>query len=294
MIARRPKAARTRGREIILKTDDEIVRMRRAGQVVALTLDRLAAAALPGVTTRELDHIAEATVRSFGALPSFFKLYGYPANICVSVNDEVVHGIPGDRALQPGDIVSFDVGATFDGMIADGATTVGVGPVSPQAKRLLKVTRESLYQGIAQARPGNRVADISLAIQRHVEAHGYSVVRKLVGHGVGHAMHEPPHVPNFLDGDAGRSPELLPGMTLAIEPMVNQGAWQVVQDRDGWTYRTKDHSLSAHFEHTIVVTGKACEILTRRAAPRPAGPPTRKQTNTHPARPLGARARGAQ
>ena len=267
MIRRKSKTGPVRGGDILLKSDDEIARMRRAGQIVALTLDRLAEAALPGVTTKELDRLAESTIRSFGAIPTFYKLYGFPANICVSVNDEVVHGIPGDRTLQAGDIVSFDVGVTDDDMIADGAATVGVGMISDEAKRLLRVARQALYKGIDQVRPGNRVSHISAAIQGHVEKHGYSVVRKLVGHGVGRAMHEPPHVPNFFDGNRDDSPQLVPGMTLAIEPMVNQGAWQVTQDDDGWTYRTKDRSPSAHFEHTIAVTGEGYEVLTLHRAP---------------------------
>jgi methionyl aminopeptidase len=245
--------------------------MRRAGQIVALVLDRLAAAARPGTTTGELDRLAEGVIRSFGAAPTFYGLYGYPANICASLNEEVVHGIPGDRALREGDIISFDVGATFDGMIADAAVTVAVGEVSRDAGRLMRVTRESLEHGIAQARPGRRVADISAAIQKHAESHGYSVVRKLVGHGVGNAMHEAPHVPNFVEGDAEGSPELVAGMTLAIEPMINQGSWQVAQDDDGWTYRTRDGSLSAHFEHTIAITEEGCEVLTVRAAGRGGG-----------------------
>jgi methionyl aminopeptidase len=261
------RGRRGRGDEIVLKTEEEIARMRRAGQIVALALDRLAAAAVPGVATRELDRIAEATIRSFGGVASFYKLYGYPAHICVSVDDEVVHGIPGDRELRKGQIVSFDVGATVDGMIADGAATVGVEPLTQGAQRLMRVTREALYKGIEQARPGNRVHDISAAIQQHAEAHGYSVVRKLVGHGVGREMHEPPHVPNFVDRDRAESPELRPGMTLAIEPMVNEGAWEVIQDRDGWTYRTRDRSLSAHFEHTVAITAEGCEVLTEREAP---------------------------
>lgn len=266
MIGRKTKSGRERSRHISLKREDEIARMRRAGQIVALVLSRLSEAARPGVTTGELDRLAEAVIRSFGATPTFLGLYGYPANICASINEEVVHGIPGDRALREGDIVSFDVGATVEGMIADGAATVGVGAISEGAQRLLRVTREALHKGLEQARPGNRVADISAAVQTHAESHGYSIVRKLVGHGVGHAMHEAPQVPNFVDGAIGDSPELLPGMTLAIEPMVNQGTWQVVQEKDGWTYRTKDRSLSAHFEHTIVITGEGCEILTLREA----------------------------
>jgi len=290
VIARKPSPARSRGRKILLKTDEELDLMRRAGRIVALALGRLAEAAAPGITTGELDRIAEATIRSFGAVPSFYKLYGYPANICASVNDEVVHGIPGDRTLQAGDIVSFDVGATVDGMIADAATTVCLEPISGDAEDLLRVTREALHNGLAQVRPGNRVADISAAVQRHVEAHGYSVVRKLVGHGVGRAMHEPPHVPNFVDGPDAASPELLPGMTLAIEPMVNQGAWQVVQDDDGWTYRTSDGALSAHFEHTIAVTGEGYEILTLREGPARAETPN--QTDSRAGRSSRAPAGG--
>jgi methionyl aminopeptidase len=266
-VIRKRTAGRARGERIPLKGEDEIARMRRAGQIVALTLDRLAAAVAPGVTTGELDRIAEATIRSFGGVTSFYKLYDYPAHICVSIDDEVVHGIPSDRALETGQVVSFDVGATVESMIADGAATVGVEPFSEAAKRLMRVTREALYKGIEQAQPGNRVVDISAAIQGHVEAHGYSVVRKLVGHGVGREMHEPPHVPNFVDRDRADSPELLPGMTLAIEPMVNEGAWDVIQDRDGWTFRTRDGSLSAHFEHTVAITEHGCEILTEREAP---------------------------
>ena len=262
MFARKGK---TRRREIVLKSEDELARMRRAGQVVALVLNRLEEAATPGVTTAELDQLAETMIRSFGATPSFYGLYGYPANICASINDEVVHGIPGERALHEGDIVSFDVGVTVDGMIADAAVTTGVGAISADARRLLRVTREALAKGIEAARAGNKVAHISAAVQRHAEAHGYGVVRKLVGHGVGREMHEPPHVPNFVEGSAADSPELVSGMTLAIEPMVNQGTWQVIQDSDGWTYRTRDGSLSAHFEHTIAVADSGCEILTRRA-----------------------------
>ena len=266
-MARKGRGAPVRDREIIVKSAAEIARMRRAGQVVALTLQRLAQAARPGVTTGELDRIAEATIRSFGATASFYNLYGYPAHICASVNDEVVHGIPGDRALKEGDIISFDVGATVEEMIADGALTVGVGPISPEAERLLRVTREALRLGLKQARAGKRVRDVAQAVQRHVESHGYSVVRQLVGHGVGRAMHEAPQVPNFVDAGAPGREALVPGMTLAIEPMVNQGGAEVVQDRDGWTYRTQDGSLSAHFEHTVVVMDQGCEILTQRPAP---------------------------
>ncbi len=241
--------------------------MRRAGQVIALTLDRLAQAARPGVTTAELDQIAEATIRSFGAIPSFYKLYGYPANICTSINDEVVHGIPGERTLRDGDILSIDVGATVEEMIADGAATYAVGSVSPEAEQLVRVTREALSKGIAQVKAGNRVVDISRAVQEYVESHGYSVVRQLVGHGVGRHMHEAPQVPNFVSASSPGLEVLVPGMTIAIEPMVNQGRAEVVQESDGWTYRTRDGRLSAHFEHTVAITEHGCEILTQRQAP---------------------------
>ena len=264
MTGRRRNRGRAGERTISLKSESELAAMRRAGQLVGLTLERLADAAVPGVTTEELDRLAEATIRSFGGVPTFYKLYGYPAHLCVSINDEVVHGIPGPRALKSGDIVSFDVGATVDGLIGDAAITVGVAPISEEAKRLLEVTQASLMKGIESARPGNRVADISRAVQAEAEAHGYSVVRKLVGHGVGHEMHEAPHIPNFVDETMTESAELRPGMTLAIEPMVNAGGWQVVQEADGWTYRTSDGSLSAHFEHTIAITEDRAEILTLR------------------------------
>lgn len=284
MASRKAKAAGDR--RITLKTEDEIARMRRAGQIVALALEKLGAAAQPGTTTQELDRLAETLIRSFGAKPSFLGLYGYPATICASVNDEVVHGIPGAKLLQQGDIISFDVGVTVEGMIADGAATFAVGSVSPDARELMRVAQASLHQGIAQAKPGNRVYDISRAVQLYVEAHGCAVVRKLVGHGVGHDMHEPPHVPNFVDGPREHSPELLAGMTLAIEPMVNQGGYNVVQDRDRWTYRTKDRSLSAHFEHTIAITASGCEILTKRAG-RTAQEPAGEDVEMAPQAPVG-------
>ncbi len=246
--------------------------MRRAGRIVALVLERLGKAAVPGITTGELDRLAAELIVSFGAEPTFYGLYGYPGHVCISINDEVVHGIPGERMLKEGDIVSFDVGATVEGRIADGAATFGVGAIDAEAEKLLRATRKALEKGIVQARPGNRVADISAAVQRHVEANGYSVVRQLVGHGVGHEAHEPPQVPNFVGGEEC-DVELVPGMGLAIEPMVNQGGHEVVQEDDGWTYRTQDGSLSAHFEHTIVITEDGCEVLTVREGPGGASRP---------------------
>ncbi len=266
------KRARRERRAIRLKNKEDIASMRRAGRIVALVLERLGKAAVPGITTGELDRLAAELIASFGAEATFFGLYGYPAHVCISVNDEVVHGIPGERVLREGDIVSFDVGATVEGRIADGAATFGVGEVGAEAERLMRATREALEKGIAQAKPGNRVKDIAAAVQRHVEAAGYGVVRQLVGHGVGHEAHEPPQVPNFVGGEE-ENVELVPGMGLAIEPMVTQGGYEVVQEADGWTYRTRDGSLSAHFEHTIVITDDGCEVLTVRegpgGAPRP-------------------------
>ena len=267
MVGGKAKRARTDERAVSIKSEQDIAKMRRAGRVVALALERLGQAAVPGAKTTELDRIGAEVIRSFGAEPTFYKLYGYPAHICTSVNDEVVHGIPGERTLKEGDIISFDVGATAEGMIADAAITVGVGRIGAEAQRLLRVTREALAAGIAQARPGNRVCDISAAVQRHVEAHGFSVVRQLVGHGVGYEAHEPPQVANFVDDGPEGAVVLRPGMTLAVEPMVNQGGHEVVQDADGWTYRTEDGSLSAHFEHTVVIAEQGCEVLTMRGGP---------------------------
>jgi methionyl aminopeptidase len=251
----------TSRQKIPLKTERELDLMRRAGRIVALTLQRLAAACRPGVATADLDRLAEASVRAVGAAPSFKSYRGYPASLCVSINEEVVHGIPGPRRLKSGDLVSLDLGATLDGLIADAALTLGVGEVSPPARRLLDVTREALARAVQQARPGRRVSDISAAIQRHVEDNGCSVVRQLVGHGVGRQMHEPPQIPGFVEG--GPSPLLRPGMTLAIEPMVNAGDFEIELAPDGWTYRTRDGSLSAHFEHTVLVSEGEPELLTQ-------------------------------
>lgn len=235
--------------------------MRDAGKIVARTLDEIKQAVCPGVTTQELDDIAEKLIARQGAIPAFKGYHGFPACICASVNEEVVHGIPGLRKLKDGDIISIDVGAVINGYYGDSALTLPVGSVSAEAARLLEVTEESLYKGIEQAKDGNRLSDISHAVQSHVEAQGFSVVRDYVGHGIGSSMHEEPQVPNF--GRPGRGPRLRPGMTLAIEPMVNTGGYEVRTLLDNWTVVTKDSSLSAHFEHTIAITDTGPEILTK-------------------------------
>ncbi len=245
---------------IVCKSAAEIQRMRPAGRLVADVLAALRAAVQPGVTTADLDAIAERPIRGAGGVPAFKGYHGYPATICSSVNDEVIHGIPSKRALEEGDVVSIDCGAVLDGFYGDSAITVPVGPVSEQAAELLRVTEEALHKGIAQARPGGRISDIGHAVQRHVEAHGFSVVREFVGHGIGEKMHEEPQIPNY--GEPGRGPRLVEGMVLAIEPMVNAGKPAVKVLKDGWTAVTRDGSLSAHFEHTVAVTAGGPEILT--------------------------------
>lgn len=245
---------------IILKTEEEIGFLREAGRVVARCHEVLGRAIRPGMTTKELDEIAETFIRSAGGVPTFKGYLGYPASICVSVNDEVVHGIPGPRTLVEGDIVSIDAGVTYQGFVGDCAYTWPVGRVSEVVDRLMRVTRESLAAGIAQARAGNWLGDVSHAVQSHVEKHGFSVVRDYVGHGIGRQMHEEPQIPNF--GPPGQGPPLEVGMVLAIEPMVNAGGHEVYTGRDRWTVRTRDGSLSAHFEHTVAVTRDGPSILT--------------------------------
>jgi methionyl aminopeptidase len=245
---------------IVCKSPAELERMRAANVLVADVLVELREMVAPGVTTADLDGFAEGRVRRAGAVPAFKGYHGFPATLCTSVNEEVIHGIPAPRALRDGDIVSIDLGVVLDGFYGDAAITVPVGRITDEAAGLLRVTEEALYLGIEQARIGGRVSDIGYAVQRHVEAHGYSVVREFVGHGVGTALHEEPQVPNY--GPAGRGPRLAEGMTLAIEPMVAMGRAAVKVLGDGWTAVTKDHSLAAHFEHTVGITGAGPVILT--------------------------------
>ena len=247
---------------IVCKSPTEIERMRAANVLVADVLAELAAMAAPGVTTADLDAKAEALVRQAGAEPAFKGYRGYPASLCASVNDQVVHGIPSNRQLVEGDIISLDMGVKLNGFYGDSAVTVAVGTVGADVLKLLRVTQESLEKGIAQVRVGARVSDIGHAIQAHVEAHGFSVVREFVGHGIGAALHEEPQIANY--GEPGRGPRLAEGMTLAIEPMVNMGKPAVKVLPDGWTAVTKDGSLSAHFEHTVAVTRNGPDILTAR------------------------------
>lgn len=245
---------------IVCKSPAELARMSAANVLVADVLAALRGRVREGVTTGELDAFAEAAIVEAGARPAFKGYHGFPATLCTSVNDEVIHGIPGPRVLSAGDLVSIDLGVVLDGFYGDAAITVPVGPVPDGAADLLRVTEEALYLGIEQARVGNRVSDIGHAVQRHVEAHGFSVVREFVGHGVGKSLHEEPQVPNF--GPAGRGPRLVEGMTLAIEPMVAMGRAAVKVLGDGWTAVTKDGSLAAHFEHTVGITGAGPVILT--------------------------------
>jgi methionyl aminopeptidase len=247
---------------INLKTAHEIDLMARAGTLLASVLPPLRDACVPGVKTIELDRIAERLIREGGATPGFLGYHGYPRSICVSINDEAVHGIPGSRKVAAGDLVSLDLGLVLEGFWADVGITVGVGKITPQAEKLLKVTEEALYVGIAKAQPGGWLGDISSAIQKHVEANGFSVIRQFVGHGIGRQMHEDPQVPNF--GNPGTPPRLKAGMTLAIEPMINSGTAAVKLLDDGWTVCTADGMPSAHFEHTVLITREEPEILTWR------------------------------
>jgi methionyl aminopeptidase len=245
---------------IQIKTAEEIGRMRQASQAVAETLEGMRELVRPGLTTRELDRFAERRLRARGMRPAFKGYRGFPASICASPNEVVVHGFPSDRPLEEGDILSLDLGAEYQGYYGDAALTVPVGRVSPEAVRLLRVTEEALRRGVEQARPGNRLHDISWAIQSCAEEAGYGVVREYVGHGIGRAMHEDPQVPNV--GRPGSGPRLQAGMVLAIEPMINAGTADVELLEDGWTVVTADRRLSAHFEHTVAIGDEGPEILT--------------------------------
>ncbi|HXF09710.1 MAG TPA: type I methionyl aminopeptidase [Desulfuromonadaceae bacterium] len=246
--------------KIPLKTEDDLKLMRPACVVAGEVLDEIAAFIKPGITTKQVDEFAAERIKARGAKSAFLGYRKYPCHTCLSVNDEVVHGLATARELQFGDIVSIDVGVTHKGFIGDTARTVAVGGCGVLAQRLLDVTEQSLYLGIAAAKPGNRVTDISRAVQQYVENHGFSVVREFVGHGVGRTMHEEPQVPNFVDPRSNH--KLKPGMTIAIEPMVNAGRPEVKILKDGWTVVTQDGSLSAHFEHTVLITDGEPEILT--------------------------------
>jgi methionyl aminopeptidase len=249
---------------IVCRSRAELEKLRRVNQLVGAVLAELRAMVAPGVTTRDIDTVAENLVRQAGAEPAFKGYHGFPATVCVSINEQVVHGIPSTRKLVEGDILSIDMGAKLDGFFGDCAVTVPVGRVSAQAEELLRVTEESLFRGIEAVKPGARVSDIGAAVQQHVEAHGFSVVREFVGHGIGTSLHEEPQIANY--GPAGHGPRLAEGMVLAIEPMVNVGKPVVKVLADGWTAVTRDGSLSAHFEHTVTVTRDGREILTLLAA----------------------------
>jgi methionyl aminopeptidase len=245
---------------IILKTPDQVEKMAASGEILVRCLRMLAAKARAGVTTKELDTAAERFIRSQGGVPVFKGYRGFPGSICASPNSMVVHGIPGPYELKRGDVLSVDVGVAKDGWVADAAITVPVGSIAPEARKLLDVTKAALFAGVEQMRPGNHLGDVSAAIQRSVESEGHSIIRTLVGHGIGREMHEEPQVPNF--GEPGKGPELEEGTVLAIEPMVNAGAAQVRMGDDGWAVYSEDDSLAAHFEFTVAVTAEGPRILT--------------------------------
>jgi methionyl aminopeptidase len=250
---------------IVYKSPEEVAKMRRAGRIVAGTIDRVLRAVRPNVTTAELDSVAEAYIHEQGATPSFKGYGGFPASICTSLNDEIVHGIPSpDRSVAEGDLLKLDFGAIWEGFHADSAVTVFVGePPSAEAEKLVLVTEEALEAGIAQIRPGGRLSDVGAAVEQVALGAGFEVVREYVGHGIGRSLHEEPQIPNY--GKPGRGPVLKPGLVIAVEPMVNAGGWETRLLADGWTVVTEDGSLSAHFEHTIAVTDDAHEVLTERA-----------------------------
>jgi methionyl aminopeptidase len=245
---------------ILIKSAREIEIMRQAGRIVATVLAELKSQVKPGMKTKALDEIAQRETEKLGAVPSFKGYHGYPASVCISINDEIVHGIPGNRIMNEGDIVSIDFGVIYNDFQGDAAVTVGVGSIAPEAEKLLETTENSLIAGIQAAHAGARMGDISSAIQDYAESRGYGVVREYTGHGIGRNMHEDPQIPNF--GIPGQGPLLKKGMTFALEPMVNIGDWRTRLEDDNWTVKTSDGSLSAHFEHTIAITDEGSEILT--------------------------------
>jgi methionyl aminopeptidase len=255
---------------IIYKSEAELEAMRQSSRIVAAVLGELVPLIRPGIRTRDLDLYAEKRTRELGAVPAFKGYRGYPASVCVSVNEEVIHGIPSGRILQEGDIVSLDFGVLYEGFFSDSALTAPVGLASPEAQRLIAAAERSFFKGLEQMKEGNRLSDISAAVQASVESEGFSVIRQFIGHGIGRALHEEPQVPNF--GAPGRGPKLRPGMTLAIEPMIAAGGYEVEVLEDGWTAVTRDRSLSAHFEHTVALTENGPEILSAR---RPDAAPPR-------------------
>lgn len=247
---------------ITIKNAADIEKMKAAGNIVKEALDLLSEKAAIGMTTDELDRMAEAYIRSKGAYPSFLNYSGYPKSICTSVNQQVVHGIPGKYKLRDGDILSLDVGAKLEGFHGDAARTVLIGNVPEAVQKLVEVTRECFFEALKFARPGYHISDVGAAVQKHAEEHGYGVVRDLVGHGIGREMHEPPDVPNFTDRRMGRGAKLVPGMVIAIEPMINMGTWEIVQLQDGWTVETRDGKPSAHYENTVAITEGEPLLLT--------------------------------
>ncbi|MCK4931905.1 MAG: type I methionyl aminopeptidase [Candidatus Aminicenantes bacterium] len=245
---------------IIYKSEEEIRSMRRSNQIVAKILSELGLMIKPGIQTKDLDEYAERRTREMDAVPAFKGYRGYPASLCTSINEEIVHGIPSSRTLRSGDIISLDFGVVYDGFYGDAAVTYPVGEITPRAEKLIATARESFTKGVAKVKEGNRLSDVSYAIQSHVESQGFSVIRSFVGHGIGFSLHEEPQIPNF--GSPGRGPKLRPGMVLAIEPMIAIGNWEVEILSDNWTAVTKDRSLSAHYEHTVALTQNGVEILS--------------------------------
>jgi methionyl aminopeptidase len=245
---------------IIYKSEEEIRSMKRSNQIVAKILSELGQKIKPGIPTKDLDEYAERRAREMDAVPAFKGYRGYPASLCTSINEEIVHGIPSSRILRSGDIISLDFGVVYDGFYGDAAVTYPVGEITPRAEKLIATARESFTKGVSKIKEGSRLSDISYAIQSHVESQGFSVIRSFVGHGIGYSLHEEPQVPNF--GSPGRGPKLRPGMVLAIEPMIAIGNWEVEILSDNWTAVTKDRSLSAHYEHTVALTQNGVEILS--------------------------------